>query len=61
MYNLLSEAEINENLVLYFKQMTEKQQTDDRNIQYLLFFRALCRYQDKAISINQEMIFKFIK
>ncbi|CAD8066638.1 unnamed protein product [Paramecium sonneborni] len=55
-----SSADEKKNILLYYKNLTEDSQ-GQRNIQYLQFFRCICRLNDQSISVNQEMIFKFIK
>lgn len=47
------------NLLLYYKELTE-QAKEERNIQYLYFYRSICQFEGKGITVNQEMLFKFL-
>jgi hypothetical protein len=45
--------------MMYFIKVAENS-IDTKNINFLKFFRALCKYKDKGISVNQEMLYKFL-
>lgn len=48
------------NILVLFVKITERMSSNQKNITFLQFFRQICKFQDRGISINQEMIYKFI-
>lgn len=53
-----SKESLEKNIVFFYKKITEE---SFRNLTYLEFFRTICKYKNKGLSVNQEFIFKFVQ
>ena len=48
------------NVMLFFIRICEELGPFNRNPKFLNFFREMCKFDDKGVSVNQELLFKFI-
>lgn len=53
---IFSDNKLSKNIVLFYRAITEESLY---NPTYLHFFRTICKFKQKGLSVNQEIIFKF--
>ncbi|EGR27977.1 MIR domain protein [Ichthyophthirius multifiliis] len=53
--------QLNNNILLYFINSVLQLGSQNRNPNFLYFFRSICKFKGKGISVNQEIIYKFLQ